>query len=168
MTGPVYTTAFSWTCLAGHAGPHAEQLRMIVPDGLDLTPACTVCRQPLTPDGGPLKGTWRTDDCCTPAGPDGNWVGPPRDPAVCTRCSGTRRHTLCLECYTVNCDGRHGDECLACDGDGTEDCPACDGQGHVYDQFGEDGGLCPDQRCTAGRVPCQACGGTRKAKGSRR
>ncbi|HEV3379641.1 MAG TPA: hypothetical protein VG142_01440 [Trebonia sp.] len=42
------------------------------------------------------------------------------------------------------------------------------GDGHVCDQFGEDEGLCPDPRWVAGRIPIQACGGTRKAPGGRR
>jgi hypothetical protein len=132
---------------------------MVVPDGLELAPACTVCRQPMTSAGGPLKGRWRADECCVPAGPGGTWYGPPRDPGGCTSCFGTRRHTLCLACYTVNCDGDHGDTCLACDGTGRRDCEACDGEGHLYNQFGEDEGLCPDPRCVAGRVPCEGCGG---------
>ena len=49
------------------------------------------------------------------------------------------------------------DTCLACDGAGRLNCQACDGEGHVYNQFGEDEGLCPDPRCVAGRVPCDAC-----------
>jgi hypothetical protein len=163
-----HTTAYVYACAAGHARPDGEALQMIVPGGLDLTPACTACQQPMAPAGEPLNGAWRADECCTPAGPGGRWAGPPRDPRACTSCFGTRQHALCLACYTVNCDGRHGDQCLACDADGTADCPACDGDGHVYNQFGEDEGLCPDPRCTAGRVPCPACGGTRKAPGSRR
>lgn len=167
MTDVTYTVAHAYACPAGHVGPQGQPLRMIVPGDLDLAPACTACRQPMT-RGTPLEGTWRADECCTPAGPDGRWAGPPRDPAACTSCFGTRCRALCLACYTLNCDGRHGDDCLACDADGTQVCPTCDGDGHVYDQAGEDEGLCPDFQCTAGRIPCPVCAGSRKAPGGRR
>jgi hypothetical protein len=162
-----YTVAYAWICPAGHAGPAGEQLLMIVPAGLDLAPACTACRRPMTRHGGPLEGRWRADDCCTPAGPGGRWAGPPRDPAVCTSCFGTRRRVVCLDCYATGCDGDHGVGCLACDATGAEDCPACEGEGRVYSRHGEDAGACP-AGCQDGRVPCHACGGTRKAQGGRR
>jgi hypothetical protein len=163
-----YTVAHAYACPAGHAGRHGQPLRMIVPDELGLAPACTACRQPMTPAGGALEGAWRVDDCCTPAGPDGSWAGPPRDPRVCETCFGTRRRALCLACYAVNCDGDHGDECLACDATGAQSCPACDGEGRVLDQFGDDAGPCAAPGCDDGRVPCQACAGTRKAPGGHR
>jgi hypothetical protein len=75
---------------------------------------------------------------------------------------------VCLRCLASGCDGRHGDECLACDATGTETCPACQGEGRVYDDDGEDAGPCTAPGCDGGRVPCQACGGTRKASGGRR
>jgi hypothetical protein len=111
----------------------------------------------MTPDGGPLRGNWRVDDCCTPSGPGGRWAGPPRDPAACTRCFGTRQAVICTGCLLPGCPGDHGDTCLACDGARLLNCQACDGEGHVYNEFGEDEGLCPDPRCVAGRVPCDAC-----------
>ncbi len=157
MTEPVYTTASAFTCPAGHAGRGGEPLRMIVPGGLDLAPACPVCRQPLARGKGPLEGRWRVDDCCTPAGPGGTWVGPPRDPARCASCFGTRRRATCLDCYATGCDGRHGDGCLACDATGTEDCPACDGEGLTFDQASEPAGPCTAPGCDNGQVPCQAC-----------
>jgi hypothetical protein len=86
---------------------------------------------------------------------------------VCTSCFGTRRRVVCLDCYATGCDGRHGIDCLACDATGSEDCPACEGEGRVYSQHGEDAGACP-AGCQDGRVPCHACGGTRKAQGGRR
>jgi len=154
-----YTGAFWYACPDGHAGPHGTPLRTIVPDGLDLEPACTACRRPMAQEGGPLRGSWRADDCCTPSGPGGRWAGPPRDPAACTRCLGTRQVVICTACLLPGCPGEHGDTCLACDGAGLLNCPACNGEGHVYNQFGADDGLCPDPRCVAGRVPCDACVG---------
>jgi hypothetical protein len=169
MTEPACTTAYAFTCPAGHAGRSGEPLRMIVPAGLDLAPACPACRQPLARDGEPLEGRWRVDDCCTPAGPGGKWAGPPRDPARCASCFGTRRRATCLDCYATGCDGRHGDDCLACDATGTEDCPACEGDGTVPDDAGDPAGPCTAPGCDGGRVPCRACGGTRKAsQGGRR
>lgn len=156
MTGSTYYAARAWTCPAGHAGPRGEPLRMIVPAGLGLAPACTTCRQPMTSVGELLEGSWRIDDCCTPAGPGGRWAGPPRDPAACTTCFGTRCRALCLACYATGCDGRH-DECLACDGTGTEDCPACEGEGLTFGQHGEETGPCTAPGCDNGRVPCAAC-----------
>jgi hypothetical protein len=160
MTAATYTTAHLYACPDGHAGPHGEPLRMVVPAGLDLAPACTVCGKALAQAGGPLGGRWRVDECCVPA-EGGKWYGPRRDPGTCGSCFGTQRHALCLACYAVNCDGDHGEECLACDGTGRQDCPDCDGEGHVYNEFGGDEGLCPAPRCVAGRVSCEACGGTR-------
>jgi hypothetical protein len=165
MNTATYQTARLYACPDGHAGQHGTQLRTIVPDGLDLAPACTTCHQPMTPDGGPLSGSWRVDGCCVPAGPDGRWAGPPRDPAACTRCFGTRQAVICTTCLLPSCLGDHGDTCLACDGSGRVDCPACDGEGHVYNEFSEDEGLCPDPRCVAGRVPCDACDGTGRKAG---
>jgi hypothetical protein len=161
------TTARIYACPDGHAGQADDPLRMIVPDGLDLAPACPACRQPMTPAGRPLEGAWRVDECCTPARPDGSWAGPPRDPAACASCFGTQRRAICLACYITNCDGDHGDQCLACDATGTESCPACQGEGRLYDLSGEDAGPCPAV-CEGGRVPCRACAGTRKAPGGRR
>jgi hypothetical protein len=159
MNTATYTRARLHACPDGHAGQHGTPLRTIVPDGLDLAPACTTCGRPMGPaDGPPLKGNWRVDDCCTPAGPGGQWAGPPRDPAACTRCFGTRQVVVCTACLLPGCPGEHGDTCLACDGTGRLDCAVCDGEGHVYNQFGEDEGLCPDPRCVAGRVPCESCG----------
>jgi len=164
MTTATYPRGRQYACPDGHVGQHGNQLRTIVPDGLHLAPACTACQQPMTPDGGPLRGTWRVDECCTPSGPGGTWAGPPRDPAACTRCFGTRQAVICTTCLLPGCPGDHGDTCLACDGSGRVDCPACDGEGHVYNEFSEDQGLCPDSRCVAGRTPCDACSGTgRKA-----
>ena len=160
MSTATYTRARLHACPDGHAGQHGTPLRTVVPDGLDLAPACTACRLPMTAAGRPLSGNWRVDDCCTPAGPGGQWAGPPRDPAACTRCFGTRQAVICTTCLLPGCLGDHGDTCLACDGTGRLDCAACDGEGHVYNQFSEDEGLCPDPRCVAGRVPCEACGGT--------
>ena len=168
MTDTACTTAYAWTCPAGHAGRDGEPLRMIVPAGLDLAPACTACRSPMTRDSALLEGRWRIDDCCTPAGPDGTWAGPPRDPARCTSCFGTRRRATCLDCYATGCDGDHGDDCLACDATGTEDCPACEGEGLVFGPHDEADGPCAAPGCDAGRVTCRACGGTRKAQGGRR
>ena len=165
MTTATYPRARRYACPDGHVGQHGTQLRTIVPDGLDLAPACTACRQPMTPDGGPLTGAWRVDDCCTPSGPDGRWAGPARDPAACTRCFGTRKAVICATCLLPGCPGEHGDTCLACDGTGRADCPACGGEGHVFNEFLEDQGLCPDARCVAGRVPCEACGGSGRAAG---
>ncbi|HET9082110.1 MAG TPA: hypothetical protein VFO01_16560 [Trebonia sp.] len=158
MTGATYATARRHACPDGHRGPHGEPLTAMVPDGLDLAPACTVCRQPMTPASGPLSGTWRADDCCVPAGPGGTWAGPPRDPASCTRCHGTRKAVLCTRCLLPGCAGGHAGTCEECDGLGTVPCRTCDGEGHVYDQAGEDAGLCPSPWCTAGQVPCPACG----------
>ena len=152
-----YTRALLYACPDGHAGQHGTPLATVVPDGLGLAPACTACRRPMTPDGGPLSGNWRVDDCCTPSGPGGRWAGPPRDPAACTRCFGTRQAVICTVCLLPGCAGDHGDTCLACDGTRLLNCPACDGEGHVYNEFGADQGLCPDTRCVAGRVPCDAC-----------
>jgi hypothetical protein len=160
MSTATYTRAHLYACPDGHPGQHGQLLRTIVPDGLDLAPACIACRRSMAPADGPLNGNWRVDDCCTPAGPGGQWVGPPRDPAACTRCFGTRQAVICVICLLPGCPGDHGDTCLACDGTGRLDCAACDGEGHVYNQFSEDEGLCPDLRCVAGRVPCEACGGT--------
>jgi hypothetical protein len=159
MSEATHSRARLYACPDGHAGQLGTPLRTIVPDGLDLAPACTACRQPMTPDGGgPLQGSWRVDDCCTPAGPGGQWAGPPRDPAACGRCFGTRQAVICTTCLLPGCPGEHGELCLACDGTGSVDCAGCDGEGHVYNEFGEDEGLCPDPRCVAGRVPCGACG----------
>jgi hypothetical protein len=161
MTDLTYATAHVYACPDGHVGPHGP-LRMIVPDGTGLVPACTACGQPMTTAGDPLNGGWRVAGCCVPAGPGGRWVGPPRDPDQCTSCFGTRRRALCLACLAVNCEGRHAG-CLACDATGTEDCPECSGDGHVYDADGQDAGLCPNPDCTAGRIPCPACGDTRES-----
>ena len=90
----------------------------------------------MTPAGDPLTGKWRLDECCFPSGPDGTWAGPPRDPAACSSCYGTRARAVCLACYAANCDG----------------------EGQVYDEFGDPAGDC--DQCDAGRVPCAACGGT--------
>jgi len=160
MTDLTYATAHVYACPDGHVGPHGP-LRMIVPDGTGLVPACTACGQPMTTAGDPLNGGWRVAGCCVPAGPGGRWVGPPRDPDQCTSCFGTRRRALCLACLAVNCEGRHAG-CLACDASGTEDCPECSGDGHVYDADGQDAGLCPNPDCTVGRIPCPACGDTRE------
>jgi hypothetical protein len=173
MSTATYTRARLFACPDGHAGPHGTPLRTIVPDGLDLAPACTVCRQPMTSASasasasadGVLRGNWRVDDCCVPAGPDGRWAGPPRDPAACTRCFGTRQAVICATCLLPGCLGDHGDTCLACDGTGRLDCQACDGEGHVYNKFSEDEGLCPDPRCVAGRVPCADCDGAGRQPG---
>lgn len=167
MTTATYTTAHAYACPAGHMEPAGGPLRMIVPDGLEVAPACPACRRPLTRAVGPLEGAWRVDECCTPAGPGGRWAGPPRDPAACARCFGTRRHALCLACLAVNCDGDHGGQCVACDATGTENCPACQGEGRLYDRFGGDAGRCA-AGCAAGRVPCTACAGTRQAPGGPR
>lgn len=137
-----YTRALRYACPDGHAGQHGMPLGTVVPDGLDLAPACTACRRPMTPAGGPLSGSWRVDDCCTPSGPDGRVA---------------RQAVICTGCLLPGCPGDHGDTCLACDGTRLLNCPACDGEGHVYNEFGEDEGLCPDPRCVAGRVPCDAC-----------
>jgi hypothetical protein len=159
-----YTRARLYTCPDGHAGQHGSPLRAVVPDGLHLAPACTACRQPMIPAGDPLKGTWRVDDCCVPAGPDGRWAGPPRDPAACTRCFGTRQAVICANCLLPGCHAGH-ETCLACDGDGRLACETCDGDGHLYNQWGEDEGLCPSSRCVAGRAPCEACNGTGQNSG---
>ena len=156
-----WTTARSYACPDGHADPRTRRpARMIVPDRSGLRPHCTACHQPMTPAGEPLTGTWRADDCCTPAGPGGRWAGPPRDPAACTRCFGTRQAVICTTCLLPGCPGDHGDTCLPCDGTGRLDCPACDGQGHLYYEYSEDEGLCPAPQCVAGRTPCEACAGT--------
>ena len=168
MSTAAYAEAHLYACPAGHTGQHGAANRMIVPDGLDLVPACTACRQPMTPADTPLKGNWRVDDCCTPAGPGGQWVGPPRDPAACTRCFGTRQAVICTTCLLPGCLGDHGDTCLACDGTGRLDCESCEGEGHLYNQFNEDEGLCPESRCVAGRVPCETCGGTGRCGDDRR
>ena len=162
MSTATYTRARLHACPDGHAGQHGTPLRTVVPDGLDLAPACTACRLPMTPADRPLSGNWRVDDCCTPAGPGGQWAGPPRDPAACTRCFGTRRAVIiCITCLLPGCLGDHGDTCLACDGTGRLDRAACDRRGtRFHNQFSEDEGLCPEPRCVAGRVPCEACGGT--------
>jgi len=131
---------------------------MIVPDRSGLRPHCTACHQPMTPAGDPLTGKWRLDECCFPSGPDGTWAGPPRDPAACSSCYGTRARAVCLACYAANCDGDHQGLCVTCDGTETQDCAACDGEGRVYDEFGDPAGNCG--QCDAGRVPCAACGGT--------
>jgi hypothetical protein len=161
-----YGAAQAYMCPAGHVGQAGYPLRMIIPGGLDLTPACPACRRPLTRSGGALEGRWRVDECCTPAGPGGGWAGPPRDPAACACCFGTRRHALCLACLAVNCDGDHGEECLACDATGTEDCPDCQGEGRLFDQFGGDAGPCA-AGCASGRVACNACGGARTVRPAR-
>jgi hypothetical protein len=64
-----YTTTHSYACPAGHMEPVGGPPRMIVPDGLELAPACPACRRPLTRSGGPARGSLaRVDECCTPAG----------------------------------------------------------------------------------------------------
>jgi hypothetical protein len=137
---------------------------MIVPDELALGPACTVCRRPMRPVGGPLAGDWRAEACCVPAGPGGTWAGPPRDPAACSRCFGTRRAVICTGCLLPDCADSHEDACGECDGEGSVACATCDGDGHVFDETtGQDRGLCPNPSCTAGTVPCPACGGARSA-----
>ena len=157
MSTATYTRARLHACPDGHAGQHGTPLRTVVPDGLDLAPACTACRLPMIPADRPLSGNWRVDDCCTPAGPGGQWAGPPRDPAACTRCFGTRQAVICTTCLLPGCPGTHAGSCQACDGEGTVPCATCDGQGHVFDESGEDEGLCPDPCCVAGVVPCPAC-----------
>ena len=72
----------------------------------------------------------------------------------------TTSRIICATCMLPSCPGDHGDTCLGCDGTGRRDCGACDGEGHVYNEFSEDEGLCPDPWCVAGRVPCEDCGGT--------
>jgi hypothetical protein len=154
-----WTTARSYACPEGHADPRTRRpARMIVPDRSGLRPHCTACHQPMTPAGDPLTGKWRLDECCFPSGPDGTWAGPPRDPAACSSCYGTRARAVCLACYAANCDGDHQGLCVTCDGTKTQDCAACDGEGQVYDEFGDPAGDC--DQCDAGRVPCAACGGT--------
>ena len=50
MSTATYAKAHLYACEASHTGQHGAANRMIVPDGLDLAPACTACRQPMTPD----------------------------------------------------------------------------------------------------------------------
>jgi hypothetical protein len=160
-----YITARRYTCPDEHRSRNGDPLSTVVPDGLDLGPACTVCRRPMGPVGEPLTGSWQVDDCCVPAGPGGTWAGPPRDPAACTRCFGTQRAVVCTSCLLPGCSGAHAGACEECDGAGTVPCQACDGDGHLFDQAGQDQGLCPNSWCTAGNVPCPACAGTREARG---
>ena len=160
MTTPTYATARRHACPDEHRGPHGAVLATIVPDGLDLAPACTVCRQAMKPVGEPLTGSWQADGCCVPAGPGGTWAGPPRDPGVCTRCFGTRLVVICTGCLLPGCAGGHAGACEECDGDGTVPCATCDGDGHLFDETGQDQGLCPNSWCTAGSIPCPACSGT--------
>ena len=158
MTAATWTTARWHACPDGHGDPRTGgTARAVVPDGTGLTPRCTACRQPMIPADGALTGTWRLDECCVPADPGGRWYGPPRDPAACTRCYGTQRVAVCTTCLLPGCPGTHAGSCQACDGEGTVPCATCDGQGHVFDESGEDEGLCPDPCCVAGVVPCPAC-----------
>jgi hypothetical protein len=168
-TPATWATARWHDCPDGHADPRTGRLaRMIVPDRSGLEPHCTACRQPMTPAGDPLAAQWRLDECCFPSGPDSTWAGPPRDPAACSTCYGTRARTVCLACYAANCDGDHLGACLACDGSKTQACEACDGEGRALDpsddesgdESGDDTTPCPAPGCTAGQVPCEACGGT--------
>jgi hypothetical protein len=55
MSTATYTTACLYTCPDGHASQHGTPLQTIVPAGLDLEPACTACRRPMTLAGGPLN-----------------------------------------------------------------------------------------------------------------
>ena len=165
MTVATYAAARRYACPDEHRGRDGEPLSTIVPDGLDLAPACTVCRQPMKPAGAPLAGRWQADDCCVPVGPGGTWAGPPRDPAACTRCFGTRRAVVCTSCLLPGCPGTHAGTCAECDGGGTVPCGTCDGEGHIFDQTGQDKGLCPNPWCTAGRVRCPACDERRKVTG---
>lgn len=163
MTGVTHTRARLHACPDGCTGPGSgHRARTVVPDGSGLAPACTVCRQPMTPVGGPLTGQWRLEECCVPAGPGGRWYGPPRDPAACTRCHGTRKAVICTWCLLPGCPGTHAGTCRECDGQGTVPCQTCDGEGHLHDSAGDDQGLCPSPSCTAGTVPCPACSGTRR------
>lgn len=158
MNDATYATARRYACPDEHHGSEGQLLSMMVPAGLDLAPACTVCRQPMNSVGEPLTGGWRADDCCVPAGPGGTWAGPPRKPAACTRCFGTQRAVICTSCLLPGCPGTHAGACEECDGEGTVPCGTCDGEGHLFDQAWQDQGLCPNSWCTAGRVPCPACG----------
>jgi hypothetical protein len=160
MTAATWTMARWHACPDGHDDPKTGgPARAVVPDGTGLTPRCTACRQPMTPVDGALTGTWRLDECCVPADPSGRWYGPPRNPAVCSRCYGTQRVAICTTCLLPGCPGTHADVCQACDGEGTVPCETCDGEGHVFDKSGEDEGLCPNPECVAGAVRCPECHG---------
>jgi len=163
MNDVTYPAAHRYACPDGHVSPQGEPQATIVPDELALGPVCTVCRRPMRPVGEPLAGNWRAETCCVPAGPGGTWAGPPRDPAACSRCFGTRRAVICTDCLLPGCLGSHAGACGECDDEGFIPCETCDGAGHIFDQTGQDQGLCPNPWCTAGNVPCPGCGGTREA-----
>jgi hypothetical protein len=161
ITPAIWATARWHDCPDGHADPRTGRpARMIVPDRSGLKPHCTVCHQPMTPAGDPLAAQWRLDECCFPSGPDSTWAGPPRDPAACGTCYGTRARPVCLACYAANCDGDHQGACLACDGTRTQSCEACDGEGRTRDESGDDTGPCTAPGCAAGQLPCETCGGS--------
>jgi hypothetical protein len=164
MNDVTYIAARRYACPDGHVSPQGTTQSTIVPDELALGPVCTVCRRPMRPAGDPLTGTWRAEACCVPAGPGGTWAGPPRDPAACSRCFGTRRAVICTACLLPGCAGSHEGTCGECDGEGIVACETCGGDGHVFDRIGQDKGLCPNSRCIAGSVRCPSCGGAREVQ----
>lgn len=160
MPDMTYPTAHRYVCPAGHTYPGSTTpLDTIVPDGANLAPACIICQAPMVSTGAQLTGAWRIDVCCTPAGPNGQWAGPPRDPRKCRYCFGTKRKAKCTICLSTGCNGVH-DYCIECDGTKTVTCTDCDGDG-FRDPDDPKNSPCPTCQ-KKGRVRCPACQGSGK------
>ena len=110
------------------------------PTACDLAPACTACQQPMTPDGGPLRGTWRVDDAAprpAPAdgGPGRRVTRPPAPVASAPARRSSAPPACCLAAPVTTATPAWPATARP-----RVNCPACDGEGHVYNEFSEDQG----------------------------